>query len=150
MIYYWIKKLHVSFFKILCNNARERPSSWECLRRDFFWGGTLSNWISNHIYTVMTSCSQLPVRSGFFCFHVEVGHWPCGLKFVYPMINLAFLGIIVKIKLPAKFCLHSFEWFCLQISSDARYFFSPSKALWSRINSCYSILFSNLKQKTHL
>ena len=21
---------------LLCNDARERPSSWECLRRDFF------------------------------------------------------------------------------------------------------------------
>ena len=24
------------FFKILCNNARERPSSWERLQKDFF------------------------------------------------------------------------------------------------------------------
>ena len=61
--------------------------------------------------------------------------------------NLAFLGISVKIKLPAKFCLHSFEWFSLQICSDAKYFSLLSKALWSRINSCYSILFSNLQTK---
>ena len=38
------------------------------------------------------------------------------------MINLAFLGIIIKVKLPAKFSLHSFEWFCLEISSEAKYF----------------------------
>ena len=43
-----------------------------------------------------------------------------------------------------------FEWFCLQISSDAKYFFPLlSNTLWSRINSCYSILFSNLKQIEH-
>ena len=42
----------------------------------------------------------------------------------------------------------SFDWFCLQISSDAKYFFLLlSKALCWKINSCYSILFSNLKQK---
>ena len=41
----------------------------------------------------------------------------------------------------------NFEWFCLQISSDAKYFPLLSKALWSRINSCYSILFSNLNKK---
>ena len=36
----------------------------------------------------------------------------------------------------------SFEWFCLQISSDAKYFCPLlSKALWSRINSCYRMLF---------
>ena len=83
--------------------------------------------------------------SGIFYLLVEVVYWPCGLKFVYPIINLAFLGIIVK--LPAKFSLHSFEWFCLQISSDTKYFFLLSKALGSRINCCYSILFSNLKQE---
>ena len=38
----------------------------------------------------------------------------------------------------------SFEWFCLQINNDAKYFFL---SMWSRINSCYSILFSNLKQQ---
>ena len=42
----------------------------------------------------------------------------------------------------------SFEEFCLKISRDTKYFFPLlSKALWSRINSCYSIRFSNLKQK---
>ena len=96
-----------TFFKILCNDARERPSYWESLQRDFygllrtesFIASTLSGYLSVNFY------------------------WPCGLKFVYPMINLAFLGIIAKVHLPAKFYLHSFEWFCLQISSDAKYFF---------------------------
>ena len=40
----------------------------------------------------------------------------------------------------------SFEWFCLQIRSDTKYFPLLSKALWSRINSCYMV-FLNLKQK---
>ena len=36
----------------------------------------------------------------------------------------------------------SFEWFCLQISWDAKYFPLLSEAWWSMINSCYSIQFS--------
>ena len=87
----------------LSNSARERPSSWERLRKDFF-GGT-SDGISHHIHIVGTSCSQLPARSGIFCPLVEVVYWPSRLKFVYPTINLAFLGIIVNVKLHVKFCL---------------------------------------------
>ena len=41
----------------------------------------------------------------------------------------------------------SFQWFCLQISSGAKYFFSCPRHLWSKINSCDRILFSNQKQK---
>ena len=85
---------------------------------------TLSDRISHRFHIVRTSCSQLPGKSGIIYFFVEVVYWLCGLKFVYSMINLAFLGIIVKLKLPAKFCLHSFEWFCLKKSSDAKYFSS--------------------------
>ena len=45
---------------------------------------------------------------------------------------------------------NSFEWFYLQISSDAKSFFPVlSKVLWLKINSCYSILFTNLKQNKH-
>ena len=44
---------------------------------------------------------------------VEFVYWSCGLKFVYLTIDLGFLGIIEKFKLPAKFCLRNFEWFCL-------------------------------------
>ena len=71
---------------------------------------------------VRTSCSQLLVRSEIFCLIVEVVYSSCGLKFVYPTINLNFLQIIVKIKHLVKFCLHSLGWFCLQISNDAKYF----------------------------
>ena len=109
-----------------------------------FW--TPSNRISYCTNIVKTSCSQLPARFGIFCLLVEIIYWPCSLKFVYPMINLAFLGIIVKVKLTAKFCYPRFEWFCLQIS-DTKFLPLFSKALWLRINSSYCILFSNLKQK---
>ena len=68
---------------------------------------TSSGRISHRIHSIGTSCSQLPARSGIFYLLIEVVYWPCDLKFVYPTINLTFLGIIVK--LPAKFCLHSFE-----------------------------------------
>ena len=80
-----------------------------------------SNRISHCIHIVRTSYSQLHARSRIFYLLVEVVYWPCGLKFVYTTINFAFLGIIVKVKLSAKFFLHSFEWFCLQISSDTKY-----------------------------
>ena len=59
--------------------------------------------------TVRTSCRQFPARSGIFCLLVDVAYIPSGLKCVYPMINLTFLGIIVKVKLLAKFFLHDFE-----------------------------------------
>ena len=63
-----------------------------------------------------------------------------------PNDKFGFSRIIVK--LPVKFCSRSFEWLCLQIRSDTKYFSSLIQGLmWSRINICYSILFSNLKQK---
>ena len=83
---------------------------------------TASNRTFHHIHIVRTSCSQLSARSEIFCLLVEVIYWPYGLKFVYPMINLAFLGIIVKLKFLKNFAC-SFTWFCLQIRSDAKYFF---------------------------
>ena len=53
------------------------------------------------------------------------------------------------IKTPYMNGLHlfwdSFQWFCFQISSDAKYFSLFSNALWSQINSCYSLLFPNLE-----
>ena len=64
----------------------------------------------------------------------------CGLKFVYPLIKLTFLAIIVKVKLPAKLCLHSFEWFCLEMNK-AKYFFSLVQGIVSKINCCNIILF---------
>ena len=119
-----------SFFTILYNNAREKPSSWEHLLRLF---RTPSDRNSHSIHIVRTSCGQLFVRSGIFC--LLVVYWLCGLKFVYLAITLAFGGIIVKIKLPAKCCLNSFEGICLHISSDTKYFSLLSKALWLRINN---------------
>ena len=68
-----------------------------------------------------TSCQIWNFLPSYF---LGGGYWPCSLKFVYPMINLPLLWIIVKVKLPVKFCLLSFDWFCLQISCDAKYFSS--------------------------
>ena len=67
-------------FKILCNGACERPSSWECLWRDLF--GLLIK-ISHR----RTSCYQLPARFGIFFHLVEDVYWPCGLKLVYLTIK---------------------------------------------------------------
>ena len=104
-------------------------SSWVFFR-------TLSDKISHCIHIVRTSCSQLTASSGIFCLLV---YRLCDLKMVFWTINLAFLVIIVKVKLVAKFCWQRFKWFCLQISSDAKYFPLLSKALCSRINNCYHI-----------
>ena len=105
-----------------------------------------SGWISHLIHIVRTSCGQLPSRSAIFCLLIEVVYWSCGLKLVYPTINLAFfLRIIVKVKFLSKFCLHNFDWFCLQISSDAKSFSRHrDRGLLVVIRS---ILFSNLRQK---
>ena len=69
----------------------------------------------------------------FSAFLLRLVYWLIGLKFVYPTIKLTFLGIVVKV--PAKFCLHIFEWFCLQISNDATYFFlsCPRHSDWGLI-----------------
>ena len=128
------------FFAMLHVNIKFLVTSLEGL----FW--TPSDRISHCIYILMTSCSQLPAGSGIFCLLVRVVYWSCGLKFVYPMINLAFLMTIVKVKLPTKFCLQ----FRMILSSNKWYkilFPLLSKALWFKINSHYSILLSNLKQK---
>ena len=125
-------------FQILCNDAGERLNISEGLFR------TPSDRISQRIYIFRTSCSQLPTRSGIFCHLVEVVYWPCGLTFVYPTLNLAFLGIIVKVKLLVKFCLQDF------VSKSVTKYFSSlflGIVIGSRINSWCSILFSNLKQK---
>ena len=86
------------------------------------FGGDFFGFLPTESLTV-SALSGLSARSGIFCLLLEVVYWPSGLKFMYPMKNLAFLGIIVKVKLPAKFCMHSFEWFCLQIDCDTKYFF---------------------------
>ena len=104
----WVQ---LKILKILCNDACERPSSWEHLWR--YFSDSWQNLSSHpHCRDILRSTSCL----------VEVVYWPCGLKLVYPIINLAFLGKIVKV--PVKFCLHNFEWFCLQISTETKYFSS--------------------------
>ena len=69
------------------------------------FGGTFSvsfrQNLTPHIH--WTFCSQLPARSGIFCLFIGVVYWPCGLKFVYLTMNLAFLGIIVKLNLLQNF-----------------------------------------------
>ena len=81
---------------------------------DSFWQNLL---LHQHYYHILLS-------TGIFCLLVQVVYRHFCLKLVYLMITLIFLGITVKVKLTAKFCLHSFEWvyhqinnkFCLQIN----------------------------------
>ena len=84
---------------------------------DSFWRN-----LSLHLHCQDIAVNFLPDLE-LSAFLLRFFYWPCGLKFGYLMINLAFLGIIVKVKLLGKFCLHNFEWFCLQISSNIKYFF---------------------------
>ena len=123
-----------SFFKIFYDDLRKRLSSWERLRRDFFGHLLIESLTASKMSWHLAVNFMFDL--GFSAFFVEVVFKPCRLKFVYPTINLAFLGIFIKVKLPAKFCLHSFEWVVTQNSFS---FFS--KPLSSRINSCYSKLF---------
>ena len=116
----WSNKMTRVGIDWLSPSIRERPSSWERLGRDFF--RITSERISHCIHIIRTSCNQLPATSGISTFLLSFFYWPCSLKFVSPTINLTFLGIIGKVKLPAKFCLHSFEWLCLQLSNNAKYF----------------------------
>ena len=76
--------------------ARERLSFWERLRRDFF------KLLLTETLTAST-LSRLPAKSGIFCHLVDVVYWPCGLEFVYTTINLALLGIIVKLNFQQNF-----------------------------------------------
>ena len=59
-----------------------------------------------------------------------------------PAIFLAFREIIVKVRLPAKIFLHSFEWFCLQVT-DAKYFSSLvhcDQKFWYNCIACTTAL----------
>ena len=73
------------------------------------FGGILPDRIFYRVHIVKTSCCQFPARSWIFCLQIKVTYWPCGLRFLYPTINLIFLRIIVKVK-HAKFCLHNMWW----------------------------------------
>ena len=128
-----------SFFKILCNDVCERLNSWECLQ-DFF------GLLLTESLTASTLSVHLPARSGIFGPLVKIVYWPFGLKFVYPMINLAFLGIIVKLNFQRNFTCTVLNYF---VSKSVTQIIFPllSKAFWLRINCCYIILFPNLKQK---
>ena len=122
--------------------ARKRPSSWERLRMDF---QTPSDRISHCIHIDKTSCSQFFVPSGIFCRLVVVVYWPCDLKFVYPMINLFFLGIILKLNFLWNYACIVLTDLISKWVMRQNIFLFLSKTWWSRLNSCYSILFSNLK-----
>ena len=109
---------------------------------------TLSHRISCCIHIVKTPCSQLPSRSGIFCLLVEVVYLPSNLKFEYPIINLAFLGIIIKAKIIRKFLLAQF-WMILFPNKWCKIFFvSCPRHCNQGLILIHCILFSNLKQKT--
>ena len=60
------------------------------------------------------SCTQFPDRSRCFCLLAELVHWSCSSKFMYPLMNFVYQGMVVKVELTAKFCLYCFERFRLQ------------------------------------
>ena len=95
-----------------------------------------------------TSCKNasfaLDIKSVFFfhCYYISFQDMPYFLELLVSIINRYHIN---ELHLFWK----SFEWFCVQISSDAKSFSSLSKALWSRINSCYCILFQIWNIKEH-
>ena len=105
-------------------------------------------WISHRIHIVTISCSQLPARSGIFCLLVEIAYWPWAWKFVYTAINLAFWGIIVKVKLLAKFFLHGF-WMILSPNKSwcKIFFLSYPRHCNRELIIVIVYFFSSLKQK---
>ena len=107
-----------SFFNILCNNVHERPNYWEHLWRDFF------GLLPIESLTTFTLPGDLAVdfllHLGFSTFLWQLFTDP---EICEPMINLSLLEIIVEVKIPTTFFLHSYEWFSLQKSSDAKYIF---------------------------
>ena len=78
----------------LSYNAREKPSSWERLRKDFF------GLFPKESLTVSTLSEHLAVNFlpdlGFSAFLLRLFIDSVVLKFVYLKINLAFLWITVK------------------------------------------------------
>ena len=110
---------------------------------------TPSNRISHRIHIVRTSCSQLPVRSWIFCLLVKVIYWPCGLKSEYATINLAFLGIIIKLNFLRNFACTVLNDFVSKKVGAQNIFPLLSRSLRSMIYNCYCLLSSNLKQKEH-
>ena len=75
----------------------------------------------------------------FYCYYISFQKHAIFFEFLVSVINHCHINVL-------HLFWDSFQWLCFQIS-DAKYFSLLSKALWLRINSCYCILFSNLKQK---
>ena len=133
-----------SFLKILRNDTRERASSWECLWR-YFLGLLPTESLTASTFSGHFAVNILP-DLGFSAFFLRFlrSLW---LKICVSSDTFAFSG---------DYCQTFYE-FLFAILNDKspnkrRKIFFPilSKPFWSRINSCYSILFWNLRQKrTH-
>ena len=87
---------------------------------NIFWRTFSSSLQQN--FSPHTHCQNILLSTSCQIWEFLPSGWGCLLICVLK-IYFAFLGIIVKVKLPAIFCLHNLEWYCLQISSDAKYFF---------------------------
>ena len=90
------------FFKIHCHNAREKLSSCEHLLSDV--PGTLRQNLSlhPHFHDIVQSSSWDILHT---CWDYLITLWPAidgNQRYIW-----LFLGIFVKVNLPAKFCLHS-------------------------------------------
>ena len=99
---------------ILCNEAHElKDPALGCI---FGWTfldsfqHILSLYSDGQEFLHWASCQ-------IWCFWLlaELVHRSCSSKFMYPLKNLAFQGMVVKVELTAKFCLYCFERFRLQV-----------------------------------
>ena len=119
----------------------ERTSSWLNLWMDFF-GLFPGDSLTAFRLTRVLVLSFLP-DLGVSAFLLSLFTDP--VKFMCPLINLAFQGMVVEVELPAKFSLYCFKRLRLQVIRDRIIFliiyyklFFPSfpKAFWLIIRSC--------------
>ena len=107
-----------SFFKILGNDVQERLGSWERLQRGFFrllpTESLTTSILSGHL--AINFLPDLRFSASSLRLFIDSVTKDCVLN-----DKFGFSGDIVIVKLPAKICLHSTEWF-----------FSPNK-FWRKI-----------------
>ena len=104
----WVHKMTLS------NSESERESSWE---EELFSDSCGQN-LSLH-----PRCQDIVLSTSWQMWDFLPSCCGClltlWLEICPPNDNFVFSGVIVK--LPAKFCLYNFEWFHLQISSEAKF-----------------------------
>ena len=87
------------------------------------FGGTFSNSFRQNL-SLYPHCQDILQSTSCQIWDFLSSCWGCllilCLEIYVPNDKFVFWGHICKVKLPTKFCLNSFEWFCLQISKYSK------------------------------